>query len=186
MSRGPLPETGRVISAVIAPEGVIRPILSVLNSVNQRLPSEARVMLVGPLPGVGIGNSVAVTAGTHRSSSCWTVGRNVLCRNLALGRLFPNRRRTERNNRFMEGASKVRKMAFLARRGARGESTRREDKGLRNGKQSQTGENEQDRRRRKLFRAIVRGRMSSRAGTLVTQAEAPVFLTDKESKSRLP
>jgi hypothetical protein len=38
---------------------------------------------------------------------------------------------------------------------------------------------------RKLFRAIVRGRMSSRARTLVIQEEA-AFLADKEPESRLP
>jgi hypothetical protein len=39
---------------------------------------------------------------------------------------------------------------------------------------------------RKLFRALVRGRMSSRARTLVIQEEASVFLADREPESRLP
>jgi len=56
-----------VIALVVT---LMRPIRSMPNSVNQRLPSAAFVMLVGALAAVGIGNSVAVTAGTHRSSSC--------------------------------------------------------------------------------------------------------------------
>jgi len=100
MSSGPLP--GSTVNSVITLVLVLmRPIRSALNSVNQRLPSAPVVMFVGPLAGVGIGNSIAVMAGTHRSSSCWSVGRNVLRRDVAAGRRRPKSRRTERKNRFM-------------------------------------------------------------------------------------
>src|SRR5262249_55827247 len=101
MSRGPLPETGRVISAVTAPAGVMRLILSVLNSVNQRLPSEARGMLRGPLAGGGMGNSIAVTAGTQRSSSCCSMGRKERGRDFLTGLDHRKNWRSERRNRFM-------------------------------------------------------------------------------------
>src|SRR5262249_60324586 len=83
-------------SSVRVPVGVMRPILSALNSVNQRLPSGPVTMFVGPLAGVGIGNSIALTAGTHRSSSCWRLGRNLLGRDVAAGPRCPQSRRTGR------------------------------------------------------------------------------------------
>ena len=61
----PLPAVGTG-NSVIVPLGLIRPILSPLHSINQRLPSGPAVIKLGLLPAVGTGNSVILPLGLMR------------------------------------------------------------------------------------------------------------------------
>jgi hypothetical protein len=65
MPFGPLEAVGTLCS-VIDPEGVIRPTLLALISVNQRLPSGPVVMPVTPLDAVGVENSLTAPVGWMR------------------------------------------------------------------------------------------------------------------------
>src|SRR5206468_4553609 len=67
MASGPASGVG-MENSVMAPAGVIRPILSASNSVNHTFQSGPGAMPLGPLSGVGVANSVTAPDGVMRAT----------------------------------------------------------------------------------------------------------------------
>src|SRR5438105_2021509 len=106
MSVGPLRAlSGASGNSVRTPAGVMRPRALLLNSVNHRLPSAPWTMPVGWEPAVRPVNSVT-TAGTQRSSSSWSMGRNVGLRDARVEQKRLKNRPARRHHEFMAESSR--------------------------------------------------------------------------------